>query len=569
MLKLLRSKTTLILLSIFVLTLFLRLYNLGDVPHGLHNDEVANTYGTRFILLNGQDMYGNKWPLIYLDKFGDYPPILPMYLSGLGTFIFGNNEFGSRSLIAIYGSLMVFPFAYLSYLIFRRKEAALFSAFLLAIAPVHIMLSRLNAEGIVALTTFITALAVFFASLEKKKYSWLVASFVLFLLTYMMYPSYRIILPLASLPMILLAWRYKVNKKFLISIGVFTLLTFATTVYISSTFWGKGRFEQTSFVSPISGVAHKLQQLIFNEKSIFVARMFHNKVVGYGFEIVYQYFRYFDPNYLFGPTGIPIIYQAPYSGLLSYSIIPLLIISMIGYFQNKNKKVDYRFLSYIFYLLLLAPLPAAFTVLDVPSIHRSLLFPFMVILIATYGYNALRDIKIKKFPVTYLFFFVVFFEIIFFTHNYFTHVSFFTSLHRNDGNKEAMQYIIDHKDQYDEVYVTNKELWLPSFYLFYANDYNPAYIGKFKENFRMDQIGKVYFPEMNCPSQKILEDTRRDGKLSVPVNTLIINNIDCQLDTAEEQDLFEKITTIRRLDFTDAFEIIRVKPGNSFSNPVE
>ena len=150
------TKSSVIFILILLLAIFLRLYQLGDLPHGLHNDEVANTYATKFILLNGKDIYGNKSPLLFMDKFGDYPPILPMYLSGLGTLIFGNNEFGSRSLIALTGALLVIPVYYLTLLIFKRKESALFSALVVAIAPVHVNLSRLNAEGIVALTIFFT-----------------------------------------------------------------------------------------------------------------------------------------------------------------------------------------------------------------------------------------------------------------------------------------------------------------------------------------------------------------------------------------------------------------------------
>src|SRR5258708_7842592 len=141
-------RTYLLLICIFLLAFFLRTYKLGSVPYGLHEDEVMNGYVGRFILQNGKDLYGNRWPLLYFNNFGDYPNVIPMYLSGLSTYVFGINAFAIRFPIALAGALSVFPVYLIGRQIFVKKKYSLHTAFFLAILPWHIILSRSPAENV-------------------------------------------------------------------------------------------------------------------------------------------------------------------------------------------------------------------------------------------------------------------------------------------------------------------------------------------------------------------------------------------------------------------------------------
>src|SRR4030042_178102 len=108
--------------KIFILILFLaiglRTYKLDKIPAGFHQDEVVNTYVGKFIIKNGIDLYGNKFPLLYFDKWGDYPPVLPMYFNGLGSLFFGDTVFGARIFPALFGALTVLCFFFLTYLLY-------------------------------------------------------------------------------------------------------------------------------------------------------------------------------------------------------------------------------------------------------------------------------------------------------------------------------------------------------------------------------------------------------------------------------------------------------------------
>jgi len=553
------SKTSLILFLILLLSILLRTLYLGEIPGILQNDEIANTYGTRFILIHGIDLYANPFPLFYLDKFGDFPPVLPMYLSGLGTILFGANEFGARILIALSGAIIVIPAFSIGLSIFKNKISALFLALLFAIFPGHIVLSRFNAEAVVALTVYMIAIAIFLGVNQlKSKASFLtmLISFLLFLLTYFLYPSYRILIPLTAIGIVV--YQYHQQKKFkrIYPYIIFTLVSILLTFWISSTDWGKGRFDQTSVFSPVSGVAQKIQALVFNEDSILIARIFNNKAIGFGREFLTQYSQYFSLDYLFGESARPMMYNVPYMGLLLLAIIPLIIISIFKPIQKLNKDISYPSFLFILFLILISPISAALTVVDVPSAQRALLTPALILFIAAYGFNSLLHFnKFKKYIFISLSILIIC-EGVFFLHQYFQNYNYYTSRWRNDGNRQVVEYIRDNRKNFDKVVVTSEEAWLPAYYLFYSNIYDKTMAGTFKQNFRVPKVENIYFTDKSCPSTDVLAAV--DAK-NLSINTiLIIDSVDCPQYNNEENSILHKITTIKRQNEMDIFTIYEV-----------
>ncbi|PIZ62930.1 hypothetical protein COY16_03230 [Candidatus Roizmanbacteria bacterium CG_4_10_14_0_2_um_filter_39_13] len=554
--KIFSLKGYVILFCILLLSILLRTMALGSIPSILQNDEIANTYGARFILLHGIDLYANSFPLLYLDKFGDFPPVLPMYLSGLGTFLFGNNEFGARILIALFGASIVIPAFSIGLSIFKNRKTALFIALLFAIFPGHIVLSRFNAEAVVALTVYMTAIALLFSTnilKSKSSYMAITASFLLFLLTYFLYPSYRILIPLTAIGIVF--YKYIQLRKFskIYLFIVFMMISIFLTLTISSTDWGKGRFDQTSIFSPVSGVSQKIQTLVFNEDSIFVARMFNNKVIGFGREFLTQYSQYFSLNYLFGEAGRPSMYNIPYMGLLLLSIVPLIFISIFKPIQALNKNISYPSFMFLMFLLLISPIPAALTVIDVPSAQRALMTPTLILFIAGYGFNALLQIKKYRIIIFSMIIILIIGEVVFFLHQYFQNFNYYTANWRNDGNKQVVEYIQKNHHKYDKVFVTSEEAWLPAYYLFYFNIYDKNMAGKFKQNFRVPQIDNIYFTEISCPGSEVLSFV--DSSESIVNKVLIIDSINCPQYKQGVDRLLQKVTTIKRLNEMDIFTI--------------
>lgn len=530
-----------LLFIIFFLSLILRLYKLGEIPFGFHADEIMNGYVGRYILLNGKDLYGNPWPIFYFDRFGDYPSVIPMYLSGLATFIFGVNEFAVRFPSAFLGALFVFPVFFLGRLIFRNEKVALIGALLAAILPWHIVLSRATSEGILGLTVFSFALFLLLRGLENKDKLLIIWSFVLLIITYFLYPSFRILTPLALLPLpFLVKTTKKVKSGLLFSIIFFIFLS----SWISSSEWGQGRFLQT-FLFRDKEVSLQIKsslEVLSNDEgsdNITLARIFHNKPIAYAQKLAQQYLSYFSPEFLFTKGGLPSRYVVPEVGLLPFTFFLLIIFA----FLPKDKGINKRFFSYFIYLLLIAPLPAALTTDDVPNLHRAIFMILPLVLIATFGFSKIKNFRYKIFSPYLLLGLFLIIEFIYFFHQYFRHTASLKSFLRNDGNRELMLSLKKKENDFQKIMISTYDT-LPLYYLFFNNNFDSSLAGKFRRNIEINQIGKVEFVEDRCPSRKIQIE-------KLHPETLIIDNGDC-----EGKTYLKEIELIMRKDSTEAFKLL-------------
>lgn len=493
------------LIAIFLLALVVRLYQLDTLPLGFYEEEVTNAYVGRFILQTGRDLYGNWFPILYFDKFGDFPPVLPMYLSGLSTFLFGLTEFAARFPTALIGALAVFPIFGLS--------KSLIASLLLAITPWHVVLSRTSAEGVIGLTVYAWALDLF---LKKNR-----RAFFLFLLGYFLYPGLRIIIPLTLLPF---------YKKFFRQTVFFILLT----VFIAMTPWGKGRFVQTSIFHS-QEIADRIRStnIAFSygegPQNIGKARVFHNKIVGYSREFVRQYVSYVSPEHLFLKAGgQPRYFNIPEHGLLFITMGILMVFALIRGVPG-----------YIVYLALITPIPAVLTVDFVPHAHRSLFLLLPILLLASAGYQNIR--KIKFVPVVIVL--LLFLEFVYFWHQYAIHADSHQSVLRNEGEKELTKYLIAEQTKYEKV-IMPPFARLPIYYLYFSGNFNRSLIGQFQSQLQMKKLGKIDFFSDWCPTKYL-------DRKNISPNTLIIENGDC-----EGVEGYKQIYSLSRRDSTRAYRLV-------------
>jgi 4-amino-4-deoxy-L-arabinose transferase-like glycosyltransferase len=521
------------LFLIFLLAFFLRVYQLGNLPHTFHEDEVLSGYVGSYLIRNGFDLYGNRWPLWYFNKFGDYYIIGPIYLSGLSTLIFGVNEFATRFPHAFFGALAVFPIFTLSMLIFKNKTIALFSSLFLAIVPWHIVLSRSTTEGIIGTTLFLWGLTYLLKSKDGFSYKNLFFAFLFFLSGYWIYHPYRLYPPLVMISfLVIFSKEIKKNKRFF-NLSFFLILFFLILSFsISQTFWGKGRLEQTSIFSPISGVVIKLNELIANEgqNNILIARIFHNKIIGYTKEFINQYLSYFSFNYLFVDGWKKSRYFVPEQGLLYLSFLPLIFVALINL---QKSQIEKKMLLFLFFILLTSVLPAAFTVVESPNPHRSLFLLIPLLLLISFGFEQSLKIKIGKINLGWGLSIVLIFEIIFFLHQYTKHSDYFSSLVRNDGQKEIADYVIKNENKFDLIFLP-AEAAMSWYYLFYKKDFNPLLSKKFKLDARIEKTGKISYIENSCPTTIVDPKDYSNKKI------LIIDRPTCQ----SAEDRYQLLTFI-------------------------
>lgn len=531
--------TFVLLLAIFCFSLFLRLHQLGVMPSGLHRDEVISGYVGRFILENGRDFYGNAWPLLYVDKYKDYPPALPMYLSGISTYVFGTTTFAIRFPIALIGALTIIPIYLLSWEVFKKRSNALLSALLLSILPWHVVFSRTTAEGIVALFAACLGLWHVIRFLRTKQTRPLFIASILLLLTYLLYPSYRIIVPLLFLP---LPFFLKKSRSLIVLIlGLF--VGFSLVTYsISQTEWGRGRFDQTSiFMEKNLKSIHARIDILAQEEGVNQVRtvkIFHNKYLLLGRQFIEQYSSYFSNTFLIFNGGLPYRYAVPDQGVLLISTGLLALIGLLFIYHAKN-----NYLYYLLYILLITPLPSTLTIDDIPNTHRTLLMCIPLVILASFAtIELLKRLSRKRFQfLTFTFLSFIFcFEVMTFLHSYWKHSNAIKSSERGDANQEMIQKVIAIQDNYQKIYLPMDDA-LPIYYLFFSNNFDSNLIGKVKPFLQVENLDKVVFSE-NCPADRLTELNPSEAFLAI--------NRDCVFKYNHKP-----ISVFDRHDGTTAYEL--------------
>lgn len=533
------------LLLIFVFALFLRVFRLEQIPFGLHEDEMMNGYVGRFILLNGKDLYSNRWPLLYFDNFGDYPNVIPMYLSGIFTFIFGVTAFAVRFPIAVIGSFIVFPVYYIAQYIFKNSKISLLAATLIAVTPWHIILSRSTAENILATTIYFSGIFFLLKWLHDKKptVTAIVLAVLFLALTYVLYPGYRIVTPLT----VFLSIFFGADRKQRIILSVIALCFFVTTFAISKTYWGQGRFQQTSIFYFNHTVQGRLDGLAVGEGqlNVLTARAFHNKIVGYSREFLHQYVSYFSFPMLFSEGGLPGRYRLDDSGLLYYSYLIIIVIAFLSVtFIPRSQKTKFSWSTesktFLFLLLLfaIAPIPSSLTLDDVPNVHRTVTMSVFFVLLTTYAFSQISSIGWKRIQFRSLLLILVGIESVYFWHQWMVHSPSSQTAYRGDDRTALARFVIENQDRFDQIYLPQDAK--PLYYLFYSDTFDASLAGQFQKNIRLTQYGKVHFTKNNCPSEEILS--------AMTPRSLLVDRGECTTNGP-----LERVTVIKRVNATDSF----------------
>lgn len=165
------SLTDLLPLCILLLGAFLRLICLDSVPGGMHQDESFVAWNGFALLQEGMDSAGHRFP-VYMADWGDGHSalyvwlLMPLFALNGGHF----SPFLSRLPQAAVSVFTLYSVYCLIKCLFKNKSLALWSLFLLAICPWHIMMSRWGLDANLAPGFLIFGLTFFVKGLEQKKY---------------------------------------------------------------------------------------------------------------------------------------------------------------------------------------------------------------------------------------------------------------------------------------------------------------------------------------------------------------------------------------------------------------
>ncbi len=207
--KVVRNKTWLwirsnpLLILIFAVGAFIRLWYGGSLPPGLNQDEASIGYDAYAILHHGVDRNGVSLP-VHLIAWGSGQNALYAYLSMPFIYVFGLNEWSVRAVSMLMGLIGMGTMYGIGRKLFDSRRGALIVLFLTAICPWHVMMSRWALES--NLFPTLALLAVYFLLLGLERPRWLFGFTVMLALSMYAYGTAYFFVPVFALAAAIYLW---------------------------------------------------------------------------------------------------------------------------------------------------------------------------------------------------------------------------------------------------------------------------------------------------------------------------------------------------------------------------
>ncbi len=539
---------------ILILALFLRVYNLTNVPVGFHGDEASIGYNAYSLLKTARDQNNNLLPLS-IDQFGDFRPAGYHYAAIPFIALFGLNEFATRLPSALFGSFTVVVVFFLAKELFKNESIAYLASFFLAISPWHINTSRVTSEGIIAIFFILVGFLLYlkYAASVKKSSLLLFFTFLSLSISFLFYHAARFFVIPAFISMsILMNYIYKLStskKREILMLNLILIICFFLILLISRGF--SRPFEISVFNEPTTKIILKNQIFEDESQNALLTRILHNKLVSYSMTFFDNYFKHFSGEFLFIKGGLPLRYRIPWTGNM-YLLDGLFLVFGFSFMLTQVLR-DKKYIALFPILwLLLGPIPAALTFEDIPNVQRSIMMLPALVIISAYGfYTVVKLIKKRTFLKIFICMYTIIFVYTFFSflHNYFRHSFTHEPWYRNVGENELVTTIKQLKPRYKRVVMTSQNDNNIIYYLFYWK-IDPKYyqgLGSPRDKDKL-QFENMTFTYAHCPLEGNI-NTPADGIKGV----LYINLGECK--TAHNM---HELKVIYRTDGTPAFRAVEL-----------
>lgn len=184
-----------LLIAIFIVGVFVRVYGIDNMPNALNVDEASSGYDAFSIMKYGVDRNGNSYPVV-LYAWGSGQSVLYSLISIPFIAIFGLTEFSMRIAMAIIGSISLIAIYFLLKNIFDDKKIATIGMAFFAICPWHIMKSRWGMDCNLFPDLILFAVLFLILGIKKKKRMWQILSFVMLGISSYSYATSYLFLPI-------------------------------------------------------------------------------------------------------------------------------------------------------------------------------------------------------------------------------------------------------------------------------------------------------------------------------------------------------------------------------------
>ena len=498
------TKTPKILIIILILAAFLRLYRLNSYP-SLNPDEAALGYNAYSLLLTGKDEHGISWPF-HLKSFGDYKPAGYTYLSLPFIKVFGLTPLVIRLPNALLSILSVYILYKIVLLLTFNFQLSNLTALILAVNPWHIHFSRGAWESSTALSLILLGVYFFF---KKRLYF----SIFFFVLSLYFYHSARLISPLLFLSLCFIHKSYIINRKSIFYFLFSCLLTLP--VLFSFAKGGTTRFSGIGLTADHGPISRAEELLNHHLNTKPFNRIVHNKRTLYLISWAQKYFSHFDLNFLFINGDEVPRSKVPEMGQFYLLELSFLLLGLYC-FIHKSYFINHK--SFIISWLLIAPIASSLT-FQAPYALRSLPLVIPLTILISLG----LFVFLKKFhfsTIYYLLFTIYFFSLAYYLDSYYLHYQKRYPFAWNSGFSELVPYIESQKNNFTNIYLTDKYDQPYILFLFYSR-YPPAL---FQSQARLSPPDRFGFSTV-----KNIDNISFSIPEQIPPNSLVVDSQDYQL----------------------------------------
>lgn len=542
------SYKTYCIIFVFALLIFVtRFMALGSLPHGLQSDEASFLLNAKSLLLTGKDEDGTRLP-IWFNSLIDPKPALYSYLQVPIVSLLGPSTTASRLPGFLLGVASI-ALVYWVLTLLTSKKLALLVTFLVTISPWHIIVTRSTQEVILSFTFSLIAIGAFLSVLKQTKKShvifWFATTVLAGTLAMYSYHSAKIFLPglifgWSLLELFVLKKPKQGNHKFwlifsnIALLGALLFITFAVPQSVE-------RFKAIGILSQKAPllIAEEQIRTATGITPLPVLRFFYNKVTAYALAIVTIYTQHFSLDFLFFKGGEPQRYMIPGHGLFYHVELFLL---PLGIFLSLHYERYRRWALYMLWWLLVAPLPAALTAQEVPSMIR--IFPVIVPMLTFIGFALAWIWSKREFIFTKAAIGVVvigyLWGVLYFYHQFVIQQPRYHPWYRNRAEEKLAAFLVAKESEYDLIDVST----LRDLYMYLAiydadliTDLQQSSLARKNSEFKFN---KYYFKERECApplyplTQKVLYIVRANCDL--PLGFKVINRFSYD-DNAEVYDL--------------------------------
>ncbi len=494
------NRPSLVLVGIFLLAIFLRIYKLTSIPIGITHDEINYILNAKSLFYTGKNI---PWTSSALFSIGEknFDVVISEIPSILISPIVGPlplNLFNARIIYALISSLNIIGFYVLAKNLFNSKKIGYLASILIAVNPWSIHFGRTAFEINFAFFFYTFALAFFFAKTKNH----LKISFLFFLLGFMSYLGAKLML----LPIILVLVIYNSfnkiskipNKQLIVFTGSLVLLFILYSATISLQPVGSRKNELIFFDK--GNIAEIVNQQRRDAFTSSINSLFINKSLILITRIINVYIESYSTKFLFLTGETRGAYSFWQHG--PFYIIDFFLITLGIYYLGKQKN---NVTIFIFGILLIAPLVSAIDLVEQSYVMRSFPLFWGLPLLTTLGICQLyKFLKSRKF-LSLLFGFIYLIFVLNFLHLYFYRYQIYASDGWFFSEKILAEYVRREKDNnLIYIYTTEPKIVFES-YLFYTNSYNSKQnikeINKQMETKNFSWEGVVFTNECNQDSK--------------------------------------------------------------------